>query len=90
MSLTRFSRDFMTRHSRTTKNALALAYFGPEGPCRTRTGPELPAMENKLLKFFSAGNHSFTGIVNHTHRDLRPGKDSGFRRECDRSFSGVA
>ncbi|SIT56860.1 hypothetical protein BQ8794_30309 [Mesorhizobium prunaredense] len=34
-------------------------------------------MGNKFLKFFAGGNHSFTGIVNHTAQDLRPGKNSG-------------
>jgi hypothetical protein len=33
-------------------------------------------MGNKTLKFFAGGNHSFTGIVNHTGQDLRPGKNS--------------
>ncbi|CCV15950.1 hypothetical protein MESS4_830170 [Mesorhizobium sp. STM 4661] len=36
-------------------------------------------MGNKPLKFFAVGNHSFTGIVNHTAQDLRPGKNSGSR-----------
>lgn len=36
-----------------------------------------PAMGNKILKIFAGGNHSFTGIVNHTGEDLRPGKNSG-------------
>jgi hypothetical protein len=34
-------------------------------------------MGNKILKIFPASNHSFTGIVNHTAHDLRPGKNSG-------------
>jgi RIO-like serine/threonine protein kinase len=34
-------------------------------------------MGNKILKFFRAGNHSFTGIVNHRAQDLRAGKNSG-------------
>jgi len=38
-------------------------------------------MGNKTLKFFAGGNHSFTGIVNHTGQDLRPGKNSGRRSE---------
>jgi len=46
-------------------------------------------MGNKLLKFFAVGNHSFTGIVNHTAEDLRPGKNSGFRREADQRVPGV-
>jgi len=33
-------------------------------------------MGNEVLKYFAAGNHSFTGIVNHTRQDLRHGKDS--------------
>ncbi|CDX28449.1 hypothetical protein MPL3356_80280 [Mesorhizobium plurifarium] len=38
-------------------------------------------MGNKALKIFAGGNHSFTGIVNHTGEDLRPGKNSGSRRK---------
>jgi hypothetical protein len=45
-------------------------------------GSPVAAKENEILKFFAGGNHSFTGIVNHTREDLRHGKDSG--------FSGVA
>jgi hypothetical protein len=34
-------------------------------------------MENKILKILPNGNHSFTGIVNHTGQALRPGKNFG-------------
>ena len=38
--------------------------------------PGIPqSMGNDSLKFFHAGNHSFTGIVNHTGEDLRAGKN---------------
>ena len=33
-------------------------------------------MENKFLRFFAPGNHSFTGIVNHKGEGLRAGKNS--------------
>jgi hypothetical protein len=42
-------------------------------------------MENETLKIFAAGNHSFTGIVNHTRQDLRQGKNSGFLIETDKA-----
>jgi hypothetical protein len=49
-------------------------------------------MENESLKFFSAGNHSFTGIVNHTGEDLRAGKNSppgeNIENDSKESFSG--
>ena len=37
-------------------------------------------MENKFLRFFAAGNLSFTGIVNHTRQDLRHGKNAAERQ----------
>jgi hypothetical protein len=40
-----------------------------------RSGQPNAAIGNEFLRFFGAGNHSFTGIVNHTRQDLRPGKN---------------
>jgi len=49
-------------------------------------------MENEFLKFFSVGNHSFTGIVNHTGEDLRAGKNppagENLENDSKESFSG--
>ncbi len=45
---------------------------------RSAARPEPGLKGNKFLKISAVGNHSFTGIVNHTRQDLRHGKNSCF------------